>query len=127
MGYFKWSLRIEREQKKNYITICRKIRKKLEKDGWIKKADEDMAWDHSLALSVAWMCHLSIEVVSSPMNLKIMARKANLRKGERCIIPVEELINSFNCWDKKDEYIMWLDKWFDRSEWTTLTTPIDVN
>lgn len=127
MGYFKWSLKIEKNQKRDYITLCRKIRKKLEKDGWIKKADEGMAWDHSLSLSVACSCHLNIEIASSPCNLKIMSRKANLRKGERCSLAVVELINSFNCWDKKDEYIKWLDKWFDRSEWTALTTPIDVN
>jgi len=127
MGYFKWSLKSEKEQKKNYIKLCRTIRKKLEKDGWIEKADEGMAWDHLFSLSVAHSSHLSIEVVSSVVNLKQISRKANLRKGERCIITVEDLINSFNCWDKKDEYIIWLEKHFDKEKMRELIIPINVN
>jgi hypothetical protein len=123
MGFFKWSLKTEKEQKKNYIKLCRSIRKKLEKDKWLESAGED-AWDHSFSLSVAYSSHLSLEIVSSPVNLEIMPRKSNLRKGERCYVRVEELINRFNSWDRKDEYLKWLSSNFKIDY--KLTEPIRV-
>lgn len=78
------------------------------RDGWIDKPNVGCSWDHSLSCQIANLSHISLKVVNSPFNLKIMSRKANLRKGTRVYLPVEQLISEYNNWDNRLEWEEWL-------------------
>jgi hypothetical protein len=50
--------------------------------------------DHKLSVFDAWKAGLSEEIVNHPMNLQIVEYKANLHKGRKSSITVEELLES---------------------------------
>jgi type I site-specific restriction-modification system R (restriction) subunit len=114
MTYYKhWQTREEREMKKGYFSISRRIVKRIILEGLIQKKD-GMELDHNFSLSVGYSAHISLIVINNPFNLVYRLPTDNKRKSERCYDTVEELFSKWSGNDQK-RYLKLISDFEDRS------------
>jgi hypothetical protein len=132
MGFFRgWSLKVEREQKKNYINICRRLQKASVKAGWVNPAPPGSDNDHSLALETSYLSRCPIWVVTSPLNIKVLPSEGiggNKRKGSRSYKGAIELYVELMKWERLVEWQEFVQTYADKIgvDFNELIKPIVV-
>jgi hypothetical protein len=129
MAFHNWKTKNERIQKSAYIYQCRKIIKAMVKEEWLEAPTTGRSWDHRFSCQIAHLSHLPLYITNCVPNLELLDYKQNNRKGTRCSVGIDVLINEFNNWPDKNEYIMWIKekekKW--NIDFNDLISYVDVN
>jgi hypothetical protein len=101
MGYYKnWMTKDEKQSKKDYIAISRRIVKRLLTNNFIERIPNCQI-DHQISLEACWSVHLNILIANSTVNLKNIPKDVNLRKGNRNYLDIQSLIELYHSQDNR--------------------------
>jgi hypothetical protein len=115
MGYYKhWQTAEEKSAKQSYISISRRIVKRIVLEGLLQARD-GYHIDHIFSLNAGFISKVPLIIINSIPNLAFLTSTQNNRKGDRCYQPIQELLSKWDSYEDKKRYLKLIDDFENRS------------